>query len=167
MAQPLLSVLPLELHGLNVTIYSIVSLSLLLLGSHNAFLYFEEGNTSSVLSSTPFNWRLRFYVRHVKLNFKLLHRQSNIDRLVCPPNLPYLTQLASSGYFSTQNDLVSLCSLSFTMAKQHTSLVGGSNPSCCPLCQKVCISGEDLMEHMKYVHKDPNASGVPGEVPSS
>ena len=53
------------------------------------------------------------------------------------------------------------------MAKQHTSLVGGSNPSCCPLCQKVCISGEDLMEHMKYVHKDPNASGVPGEVPSS
>ena len=50
----------------------------------------------------------------------------------------------------------------FSPHKQHTSLVGGSNPSCCPLCQKVCVSGEDLMEHMKYVHKDPNASGVPG-----
>ena len=24
------------------------------------------------------------------------------------------------------------------------------------------MSGEALMEHMKFVHKDPNASGVPG-----
>ena len=47
--------------------------------------------------------------------------------------------------------------------QQHTALVGGPNPSCCPICQKLCISGEDLMEHMKYVHKDPNASGVPGK----
>ena len=47
---------------------------------------------------------------------------------------------------------------------QHTSLVGGPNPSCCPICQKVCLGGEALMEHMKYVHKDPNASGVPGNV---
>ena len=46
---------------------------------------------------------------------------------------------------------------------QHTALVGGPNPSCCPICQKLCISGEELMEHMKYVHKDPNASGVPGK----
>ena len=45
---------------------------------------------------------------------------------------------------------------------QHTTLVGGPNPTCCPLCQKVCLSGEALMEHMKFVHKDPNASGVPG-----
>ena len=46
---------------------------------------------------------------------------------------------------------------------QHTALVGGPNPACCPLCQKLCVSGESLMEHMKYVHKDPNASGVPGK----
>jgi hypothetical protein len=25
------------------------------------------------------------------------------------------------------------------------------------------MTGELLMEHMKFVHKDPNASGVPGE----
>ena len=41
--------------------------------------------------------------------------------------------------------------------------MGGPNPTCCPLCQKVCLSGEALMEHMKFVHKDPNASGVPGK----
>ena len=51
----------------------------------------------------------------------------------------------------------------FPFTLQHTSLVGGPNPACCPLCQKLCVSGESLMEHMKYVHKDPNASGVPGK----
>ena len=45
---------------------------------------------------------------------------------------------------------------------QHQALVGGPNPSCCPICNKLCMSGELLMEHMKFVHKDPNASGVPG-----
>ena len=45
---------------------------------------------------------------------------------------------------------------------QHQSLVGGPNPSCCPICNKLCMTGELLMEHMKFVHKDPNASGVPG-----
>ena len=43
-------------------------------------------------------------------------------------------------------------------------MVGGPNPSCCPICNKLCMSGEMLMEHMKFVHKDPNASGVPGKV---
>ena len=49
------------------------------------------------------------------------------------------------------------------LLKQHQSMVGGPNPSCCPICQKLCMTGEQLMDHMKYVHKDPNASGVPGE----
>ena len=26
------------------------------------------------------------------------------------------------------------------------------------------MTGELLMEHMKFVHKDPNASGVPGKL---
>ena len=50
------------------------------------------------------------------------------------------------------------------LLKQHQSMVGGPNPSCCPICNKLCMSGEMLMEHMKFVHKDPNASGVPGEI---
>jgi hypothetical protein len=67
-------------------------------------------------------------------------------------------------FATKENDRDLFYFLLLSLSKQHTSLVGGSNPSCCPLCQKVCISGEDLMEHMKYVHKDPNASGVPGTI---
>jgi len=76
---------------------------------------------------------------------------------------PMASNVARNAMIS--NNLFSFFLLFPPPKQQHTSLVGGSNPSCCPLCQKVCISGEDLMEHMKYVHKDPNASGVPGNQP--
>ena len=52
----------------------------------------------------------------------------------------------------------------YDVSLQHQSLVGGPNPSCCPICNKLCMTGELLMEHMKFVHKDPNASGVPGKL---
>lgn len=45
---------------------------------------------------------------------------------------------------------------------QHTALVGGPNAVNCPQCQKLFMNGEQLMEHMKFTHRDPNASGVAG-----
>lgn len=45
---------------------------------------------------------------------------------------------------------------------QHAALVGGPNAVNCPQCQKLFLNGEQLMEHMKYTHRDPNASGVAG-----
>lgn len=44
--------------------------------------------------------------------------------------------------------------------QQHAALIGGPNATSCPLCHKVFLGGEALMEHMKHTHKDPNASGV-------
>jgi len=39
-------------------------------------------------------------------------------------------------------------------------MIGGPNALSCPVCHKLFLGGEALMEHMKYTHKDPNASGV-------
>nr|CAI5836221.1 unnamed protein product [Callosobruchus analis] len=44
--------------------------------------------------------------------------------------------------------------------RQHAALIGGPNATSCPLCHKMFLGGEALMEHMKHTHKDPNASGV-------
>ncbi|KAJ8980015.1 hypothetical protein NQ317_016471, partial [Molorchus minor] len=44
--------------------------------------------------------------------------------------------------------------------QQHAALIGGPNATSCPLCHKMFLGGEALMEHMKHTHKDPNASGV-------
>ncbi|KAJ8921276.1 hypothetical protein NQ315_013748 [Exocentrus adspersus] len=46
------------------------------------------------------------------------------------------------------------------IASQHAALIGGPNATSCPLCHKMFLGGEALMEHMKHTHKDPNASGV-------
>ncbi|XP_025154049.1 GDNF-inducible zinc finger protein 1 isoform X20 [Harpegnathos saltator] len=44
--------------------------------------------------------------------------------------------------------------------QQHAALIGGPNATSCPVCHKLFLGGEALMEHMKHTHKDPNASGV-------
>jgi hypothetical protein len=46
------------------------------------------------------------------------------------------------------------------LQQQHGSMIGGPNALSCPVCHKLFLGGEALMEHMKYTHKDPNASGV-------
>lgn len=44
--------------------------------------------------------------------------------------------------------------------QQHAALIGGPNATSCPICHKLFLGAEALMEHMKNTHKDPNASGV-------
>lgn len=49
--------------------------------------------------------------------------------------------------------------------QQHAALIGGPNATSCPICHKLFLGGEALMEHMKHTHKDPNASGVASKYP--
>lgn len=42
----------------------------------------------------------------------------------------------------------------------HAALLGSQNAVTCPLCHKLFLGGDNLMEHMKHTHKDPNATGV-------
>ena len=54
----------------------------------------------------------------------------------------------------------SFCQQCIGRLQQHAALIGGPNATSCPLCHKMFLGGEALMEHMKHTHKDPNASGV-------
>lgn len=51
--------------------------------------------------------------------------------------------------------------------QQHAALIGGPNATSCPICHKLFLGAEALMEHMKHSHKDPNASsaGVASKYP--
>lgn len=50
--------------------------------------------------------------------------------------------------------------------QQHAALIGGPNATSCPICHKLFLGGEALMEHMKLTHKDPNnSSEVPSKYP--
>lgn len=51
----------------------------------------------------------------------------------------------------------------FFSLKQHAALIGGANSQSCPVCHKICLNAEALMDHMRTAHKDPNASGTPSK----
>lgn len=42
--------------------------------------------------------------------------------------------------------------------QQHAALIGGPNATSCPICHKLFLGADALMEHMKHTHKDPNAN---------
>ncbi|XP_037084966.1 zinc finger protein 358-like [Pollicipes pollicipes] len=67
-------------------------------------------------------------------------------------NRPFHCQICGKG-FATESSLR-------THTTKHAALIGGPNAVNCPMCHKMYLGGAALMEHMKHVHKDPNASGV-------
>lgn len=40
--------------------------------------------------------------------------------------------------------------------QQHAALIGGPNATSCPVCHKLFLGADALMEHMKHAHKEPN-----------
>lgn len=45
--------------------------------------------------------------------------------------------------------------------QQHAALIGGPNATSCPICHKLFLGADALMEHMKHSHKDPSNSSPP------
>lgn len=39
--------------------------------------------------------------------------------------------------------------------QQHAALMGGASTTSCPLCHKLFLGSESLVEHMKVHHNDP------------
>lgn len=64
--------------------------------------------------------------------------------------------------FISQNQ-VKITLLYFFSFQQHAALIGGANSQSCPVCHKICLNAEALMDHMRTAHKDPNASGTPSK----
>jgi hypothetical protein len=49
--------------------------------------------------------------------------------------------------------------------QQHAAMMGGApnGATSCPICHKLFLGGETLIEHMKHAHKDPNTALVPSQ----
>lgn len=44
--------------------------------------------------------------------------------------------------------------------QQHAALIGGPNATSCPICHKLFLGADALMEHMKHNHKDPTPNNT-------
>jgi len=42
--------------------------------------------------------------------------------------------------------------------QQHAALLGGPNASTCPICHKLFLRGDALVEHLKLAHKEHSAA---------
>ncbi|ROT78588.1 putative Krueppel-like 1 isoform X2 [Penaeus vannamei] len=91
----------------------------------------------------------RAFIQLSNLQQHLRNHDAQLERM---KNRPFHCNICGKG-FATESSLR-------THTSKHAALVGGPNAVNCPQCQKLFMNGEQLMEHMKYTHRDPNASGV-------
>ncbi|XP_045466018.1 uncharacterized protein LOC123674906 isoform X9 [Harmonia axyridis] len=101
----------------------------------------------------------RAFIQLSNLQQHLRNHDAQVERA---KNRPFHCNICGKG-FATESSLrthTSKVSHCIGRLQQHAALIGGPNATTCPLCHKMFIGGESLMEHMKHTHKDPNASGV-------
>ncbi|XP_076230048.1 zinc finger protein datilografo isoform X11 [Nomia melanderi] len=114
----------------------------------------------------------RAFIQLSNLQQHLRNHDAQVERA---KNRPFHCNICGKG-FATESSLrthtskVSHCSKNpwqrlkelqqRVVFQQHAALIGGPNATSCPVCHKLFLGGEALMEHMKHTHKDPNASGV-------
>ncbi|XP_049824673.1 histone-lysine N-methyltransferase PRDM9 isoform X4 [Aethina tumida] len=101
----------------------------------------------------------RAFIQLSNLQQHLRNHDAQVERA---KNRPFHCNICGKG-FATESSLrthTSKVSHCIGRLQQHAALIGGPNATSCPLCHKMFLGGEALMEHMKHTHKDPNASGV-------
>ncbi|XP_033230138.1 Krueppel homolog 1-like isoform X5 [Belonocnema kinseyi] len=95
----------------------------------------------------------RAFIQLSNLQQHLRNHDAQVERA---KNRPFHCNICGKG-FATESSLRTHTS---KVSHQHAALLGGPNATSCPVCHKLFLGGEALMEHMKHTHKDPNASGV-------
>ncbi|XP_042899856.1 zinc finger protein 362 isoform X4 [Parasteatoda tepidariorum] len=95
----------------------------------------------------------RAFIQLSNLQQHLRNHDSQMERA---KNRPFHCNICGKGFASES-------SLRTHRSKQHAALIGGANSQSCPVCHKICLNAEALMDHMRTAHKDPNASGTPSK----
>ncbi|CAG5092112.1 Similar to ZNF358: Zinc finger protein 358 (Homo sapiens) [Cotesia congregata] len=112
---------------------------------------------SDVSGERPYKCHLpdcgRAFIQLSNLQQHLRNHDAQVERA---KNRPFHCSICGKG-FATESSLRTHTS---KVSHQHAGLIGGPNATSCPICHKLFLGGEALMEHMKITHKDPNASGV-------
>ncbi|KQS21503.1 uncharacterized protein LOC6555814 isoform X2 [Drosophila erecta] len=97
----------------------------------------------------------RAFIQLSNLQQHLRNHDAQVERA---KNRPFHCNICGKG-FATES------SLRTHTSKQHAALIGGPNATSCPVCHKLFLGTEALVDHMKHVHKEK--SPPPGGSASS
>ncbi|XP_016972935.1 uncharacterized protein LOC108040160 isoform X2 [Drosophila rhopaloa] len=92
----------------------------------------------------------RAFIQLSNLQQHLRNHDAQVERA---KNRPFHCNICGKG-FATESSLR-------THTSKHAALIGGPNATSCPVCHKLFLGTEALVDHMKHVHKEksPTPSG--------
>ncbi|EEC13005.1 zinc finger protein, putative [Ixodes scapularis] len=128
-------------------------------GKHGLSLFF----TSTVLTvvtclspcwERPYKCHLpecgRAFIQLSNLQQHLRNHDSQMERA---KSRPFHCNICGKGFASDS-------SLRTHRSKQHAALIGGAASQSCPICHKICVNAEALMEHMRANHRELQTSSA-------